>query len=93
MLATTFKGIAEVYYREPSTLLDFYDQLSSFISSEIKNGQPAPKDAEGENSSVLFDLMANHKTKHIRDNSLDDSNFLVNRTIAQNLHFFFGAFV
>lgn len=40
MIASTFKGIAEVYYKSPKTLLAIYAELSSFIKTEIENGKP-----------------------------------------------------
>lgn len=41
---------------------------------------------------MYYDLLQKEKSKSTREN-FDDLNYLVNKSIAQNMHFFFGAFV
>lgn len=71
-------------------LVDLYEhKLGPFLRREIDEGRPdetltvkdekADKDKKGEAAAD--------------EQPLDDENFLVNRSIAQNLHFLFGAFV
>ena len=64
------------------------------MKKEIELGKPVDKKPEKSNQpkSIYYDVIEKEKSKHYREN-FDDSNFHVNRTIASNLHFFFGAFV
>lgn len=100
MVPCTFEGIVYLYRDNIQVLLDLYEKhFSAFIQNEIKKGQKEKKkdkmdSARSSQKNILYDLLENEKqtNKYYREDN-NDMNYLVNRSIAQNLHFFFGAFV
>lgn len=100
MIPCTFEGLVYLYRAEVPVLVNMYDKLfSNFISAEIKKGRSDSKD-DSEDSVVntsskssfcdTFEYETNQKKSR---EDCNDLNYLVNRSIAQNLHYFFGAFV
>ena len=99
MVPRTFEGICYVYRHHPAVLLDLYEKhFSSFIQNEIRMGQEGKKkekveSARGTSKGILYDLLENEKQSKMQREDTNDCNYLVNRSIVQNMHFFFGAFL
>ena len=95
MIPHTFKGLCQIYHKNIQVLVDLYkSRFSPFMKREIEIGKPEETKPEkpSQPKSIYYDLIEKEKSKHFREN-FDDTNFHVNRMIANNLHFLFGAFV
>jgi hypothetical protein len=98
MLPCTFRGLTQTYFCRMDVLVDLYQKhLSGFIEKELETGQPEPPSHEATPEKkapacIYFDLFEKEKDKHYRETN-EDKNFLVNKGIAQNLHYLLGAFV
>ena len=95
MLPYTFEGLCYLYYPNLPVLVDLYHKFDEFLKREIEAGRPQEKKKEAtplQPPCVYYDLLQKEKSKSTREN-YDDLNYLVNKSIAQNMHFFFGAFV
>lgn len=100
MVPCTFEGLVYLYRDNVNLLLDIYEKhFAPFIRNEIKKGQKEKKKDKLDSSrsstskGIFYDLIENEKqSKYYREDN-SDLNFLVNRSIAKNMHFFFGAFL
>ena len=96
MVPYTFRGIAQVYFFKMEVLANLYkSQLSPFVHREIELGKPKPAEPldDSHDKSNFIDLFEKEPTsrKAPRENTMD-ANQLVNKGIAQNLHFLICAF-
>lgn len=84
--------------------MDFYEQkLFQWIQAQIKLGQKSQQERQkdklnsaresSQSKGILYDLIDHEKQSKYQREDNDDLNYLVNRSIAQNLHFFFSAFL
>lgn len=102
MVPCTFEGLSYMYRSvngknkeqggSVQFLVDLYEhKLGPFMRREIGEGRP-------DVTPVVKDDKADKDKKadgaeNFEQEPLDDENFLVNRSIAQNMHFLFGVFV
>lgn len=99
MVPCAFEGITFLYKENLPVLLELYEKhVAPFVQSEICKGQESKKkeridSARSWTKGILYDLVESEKQSKLQREDNNDLNYLVNRSIAQNLHFFFGALV
>lgn len=86
-----------MYFSRINVLVSLYsNHIQAYIKKEAQLGKPKPPDDPSckSSNSIYYDLFESKEVKKANhdENSTEDSNFMVNRGIIQNLHFFAGAF-
>ena len=98
ILPTCFEAICLSYSKNMTTLMDLYEtHFQKFIETEIEAGTPKDDKVPESGKDVFNDHYLSNKEKRLlkyrQQQMCKDQNFTIKKAIAQNLHFFFGAFI